>query len=340
MNRLIFRDAPLRTALELYFRTVGITNYVIDNKVMGLVTGNATVTAEAFPKALFPSVTYEVTNEIWMVLKATQDERFDAFRQNKLTCPSIFGEPRRVAGIALRSQGGPLAIVEQGSPPQSEVRIVARGDHFGEAQVSAITEQGLVLAERAQRLAIPLTGLVPRPAGAPTAVPGLERAVLADAPLSSVLELIVKAGGPQLLFEGTPEGYVSGETASNVILLLMQSSNVPLTYTKENGGWHVRTRGRGQPTPPRFVSLEEVRQGRVQLPLVAGAPRRVAGVLLGERSWALLETSSPLGLQRMILSEGEPFESFRVSRIDRTGVVLKKDERSFLVPLVPLNPLL
>jgi hypothetical protein len=120
----------------------------------------------------------------------------------------------------------------------------------------------------------------------------------------------------------------------------MRSATGPLSYRKENGVWHVTKRGNMPPSPPRFVSLEDVRQGRVQLPLVAGAPRRVAGVLLGERSLALLETSSSLGLQRMVVSEGDSLDGFRISRIDRDGLVLQKGERRFLVPLVPLNPIL
>jgi hypothetical protein len=133
---------------------------------------------------------------------------------------------------------------------------------------------------------------------------------------------------------------MSGETDTSVISLLMRSANTPFTYSKKNEIWYVKPRAEALPAPPSFVSLEDVRQGRVQLPLVAGAPRRVAGVLLGERSLALLETSSSLGLQRMVVSEGDSLDGFRISRIDRDGLVLQKGERRFLVPLVPLNPIL
>ncbi|WP_395146147.1 hypothetical protein, partial [Armatimonas sp.] len=244
----------------------------------------------------------------------------------------------RVAGVALRSQGSPLAIVEHGSPPQSEIRVVARDDHFGEAQVSAITEAGLVLTEGKQRLEIPLTGLVPRPGGSPLAIPGGERAVFSDTPLASILELILKSGGPHFKFDGPLEGYMSGETSTSVISLLMRSANTPLTYTKENGVWHVKRRGEARPAPPRFVSLEDIQQGRAQLPVIFGAPRRVAAVLLGEKPLALLETGNPPQTKRQIVMEGDTYESFRVEKITREGIVLNNGTRRFLVPLTPLSP--
>lgn len=339
MNRLIFRDAPLRTALELYFRTVGIKNYVIDNRVLGLVTATSTVTGEAFPTALFPGIVCKIENGVWLIQEATQpDERSRMLLQNKLACPIFFGEPRRVAGVALRSQGSPLAIVEHGSPPDSEIRVVARGDHFGEAQVSAITEKGLVLAERAQRLEIPLAGLVPRPGGSPLAIPGVERAVFSDAPLASVLELILKSGGPHFKLDSPLEGYISGETGTSVVSLLMRSANTPLNYTKENGIWHVTKRGNTPPAAPRFVSLEDIQQGRAQLPVIFGAPRRVAAVLLGEKPLALLETGNPPQTKRQTVTEGDTYESFRVEKITREGIVLNDGTRRFLVPLTPLSP--
>jgi hypothetical protein len=42
----------------------------------------------------------------------------------------------------------------------------------------------------------------------------------------------------------------------------------------------------------------------------------------------------------MVVSEGDSLDGFRISRIDRDGLVLQKGERRFLVPLVPLNPIL
>ncbi|WP_395088839.1 hypothetical protein [Armatimonas sp.] len=338
MNRLILRDAPLRTALELYFRTVGIKNYVIDNRVLGLVTATGSVTGDAFPTALFPGVAYKIENGVWVIQGAQPDERSRVLLQNKLACPTFFGEPRRVAGVALRSQGSPLAIVEHGSPPDSEIRVVARGDHFGEAQVSAITEQGLVLAERAQRLEIPLTGLVPRPDGSPLAIPGVERAVFSDAPLASVLELLLKAGGPRFQFEGTAEGYVSGETTHSVLPTIWASLPMALSYRKENDIWHVTKRGNAPPPAPRFVSQEDIQQGRAQLPVIFGAPRRVAAVLLGEKPLALLETGNPPQTKRQTVTEGDTYESFRVEKITREGIVFNDGTRRFLVPLTPLSP--
>jgi hypothetical protein len=341
MNRLIFRDAPLRTALELYFRTVRINNYIIENTVMGLVTGSDNVTSETFPKALFPGVSHVQQNGVWIVREAIPDERFAALSQNKLACPKVLGTPYRVAGIAFRSQDGPLAIVEQGSPPDSNVRIVALGEHFDGAEVSAITQQGLVLKEGKQRLEIPLTGLVTQSIDTKTVTsPKPEKAFFADAPLASVLEMILISGGPRIQFGGPVEGYMSGETSTSVISLLMKSANTPFTYSKKNEIWYVKPRAEALPAPPRFVSLEDVQQGRVQLPVICGAPRRVAGVLLGEKALALLETGNPPQTKRQLVTEGDFMDGFRVSQIERSGVILQKGERRFLVPLVPLNPIL
>lgn len=348
MNRLIFRDAPLRPALELYFRTVGITNYIIDNAVVGIVTGSGMVTREAFPGHLFPGVTHQTKDNVIFIRQlstAVVDTRVEEMLAKKLTCPLVFGEPRRVAGVAIRGGIGTFAVVERGYPADSEIRIVAFEDRLGQAKVREITDKGIVLSESGQSLAIPLIGLIPRAEGAPIVAPQVRTVIFADTQLSWVLELIRKAGGPELLLEGIPECYVSCERENVEVRdfpKILASLPIPmaLAYTRVSGVWKVTPRSQPRAAPPRFVSLEEVRQGRVQLPLVAGAPRRVAGVLLGEKSLALLETSSNSGLQRVIVSEGDSLDGFRVSQIDRTGIVLQKGERRFLVPLVPLNPIL
>ena len=344
MNRLILRDAPLRTALELYFRTVGIKNYVIDNAVLGIVTGSGIVTRDAFPDNLFPGVTHRIKNNVLFIHQAPTAvlaERVEAVLARKLTSPTIFGEPRRVAGVAFRSGVGAFAMVERGYPTRSEIRIVACGDRFGESQVSAITEQGIVLTEGTQRMEIPLTGLVPLQSGSSGGPPQVRTAIFSDTRLSSVLDLISKAGGPSFTFENLPESYLSCETNGFEVLdfsKILMRLPVALTFTRENGVWKITPRSPSQAVAPRFVSQEDLQQGRAQLPVIFGAPRRVAAVLLGERPLALLETGNPPQTRRQTVTEGDTYESFRVEKITREGIVLNDGTRRFLVPLTPLSP--
>jgi hypothetical protein len=346
MNRLIFRDAPLRSALELYFRTVGNPNYIIDNAVQGIVTGSGMVERDTFPEHLFPGMAHQIRDNVIFIrqlLTAVVDKRVEEVLAQKLTNPLVFGEPRRVAGVAIRGGMGTFALLERGYPVDSEIRIVGIEDRFGEAKVREITDKGIVLSQSGQSLAIPLTGLIPRVGEAPIAASQVRTLIFADTSLSWVLELIRKAGGPELQWEGIPESYISAEL-ENIEMRdfpkILASLPIALAFTRANGVWKITPRSQPRATPPRFVSLDEVSQGRVQLPLVAGAPRRVSVVLLGERPLALLETGKLPALQRQVVAEGDLLDGFRVSQIERMGVVLQKGDRSFLVPLVPFNPIL
>lgn len=168
----------------------------------------------------------------------------------------------------------------------------------------------------------------------------MNRLIFCDALLTSLMPLVEKTGGPSFQLKALPESYVSGEVESSSLMKIFASLPMALTYTKEDNIWIITPRSQSRSAPPRFVSLDEVSQGRVQLPLVAGAPRRAAAVLLGERPLALLETGKLPALQRQVVAEGDLLDGFRVSRIERAGIVLQKGERSFLVPLVPFNPIL
>lgn len=164
MNRLIFRDAPLRTALELYFRTVGIKNYVIDNAVLGIVTGSGIVTRDAFPDNLFPGVTHRIKNNVLFIHQAPTAvlaERVEAVLARKLTSPTIFGAPRRVAAVLLGEK--PLALLETGNPPQTKRQIVTEGDTYESFRVSRIDRDGIVLQNGERRFLVPLTPLSPKP---------------------------------------------------------------------------------------------------------------------------------------------------------------------------------
>jgi hypothetical protein len=143
--------------------------------------------------------------------------------------------------------------------------------------------------------------------------------ILRDTPLASFAELLTQVNGVPYQFEEMPESYLSGETNASLLTFLMRALPMAMTYTKVNGVWHIRPRGERRTVAPQFVSLEDVRQGQVQLPVIAGAPRRTAAIVLGDKPVALLEAGNPPKSQDLMVREGE---------------------RRFLVPLVPLNPIL
>ena len=67
-----FKDAPVRTTLEMMFKQAGIKNYVIDNSVSGFITMKLTdIEFENSLKIVmrnsFPPLTYTKENDVWIV---------------------------------------------------------------------------------------------------------------------------------------------------------------------------------------------------------------------------------------------------------------------------------
>ncbi|MBB6048292.1 hypothetical protein [Armatimonas rosea] len=169
---LVLADAPIRTALELVMRGFGKNSYVIDNNVAGLLTARSAqlpfdeLLKSLSKKAIRP---FQWTQANGVVIIKPQpdspvpslDDLITRLQQAKL--PVVEGIPCRMAG-ALFQGSTALAILEVGTPPDSDVQIVTEGRQIevlgARYQVSKITPTELALVGAEKTLRVPLAPLL------------------------------------------------------------------------------------------------------------------------------------------------------------------------------------
>jgi hypothetical protein len=169
----VLADAPIRTALELVMKGFGKNNYVIDNNVSGLLTTrSAQLTFDEFLKSLSKKASrpfqWTQANGV-VIIKPQPDSPAPSLedlmtRLQQATLPIVEGIPCRMAGAIFQGSTA-LAILEVGTPPDSDVQIVAEGRQVGVQgttyQVSKITPTELILVGEQKTLRVPLAPLTP-----------------------------------------------------------------------------------------------------------------------------------------------------------------------------------
>ena len=169
---LVLADAPIRTALELVMKGFGKNNYVIDNNVSGLLTARSALLPfdellKSLSKKAIRPFQWTQANGV-VVIKPQPDSPAPSLddlitRLQQATLPVVEGIPCRMAG-AIFQGSTTLAILEVGTPPDSEVQIVAEGRQVEVQgttyQVRKITPTELTLLGEKKTLRVPLAPLL------------------------------------------------------------------------------------------------------------------------------------------------------------------------------------
>ena len=167
---------------------------------------------------------------------------------------------------------------------------------------------------------------------------------LSDAPIRTVLELVMKGFGQNnYTINNNVVGFVTlsaaGLSFEKILNIVCPASSYPVEYTRANNVFIFRpvpglTKG---PAIPSHI----LRQA--QLPLTEGIPCRMAGYLLGRATpYAIFEVGTPPESEISIVMPGSEVklgkETYTVEKITWENLTLVGNGKQLTVPLAPLIP--